>query len=183
MEVLRKRKILADLVLKVWNVRAATIPAYFLRFWFLLRVASDLHSVVKHRVCFVIIQDVELHRQARPCVLHPKIEPLRMPMCINVVLHQAVVFLVTHLSCKEQVPTLESAFKYERPIFLIWKSVTGAAIPTILNKAAVAKFIKGLWFAWVNVSLQCALSSYDRLWKIIGHFFGRFSISDQLFDI
>ena len=144
MEVLSKRKVLPDLVLKVRDVRAATIPSYLLSFRFLLRVARNLHAVVEHGVRFVVIQDVEFHRQPRPRVLHPKVEPLCVPMRVDVILHKTVVFLVAHLRCQEQVPTFKSAFKDQRSIFLVLKFVASAPIATVFDKASIAQLVKGL---------------------------------------
>ena len=144
MEVLRKRKVLPDLVLKVRDVRAAPIPSYLLSIRFLLRVAGNLHAVVEHRVRFIVIQDVEFDRQSSSRVLHPKVKPLCVPMSIDVILHQTVVFLVAHLRCQKQVPTFKSAFKDQRSIFFVLKFVASAPIPTVFDKASIAQLVEGL---------------------------------------
>ena len=94
MEVLRKRKVLPDLVLKVRDVRAAPIPSYLLSIRFFLRVAGNLHAVVEHGVRFVVVLDVEANRVAFACIAHSEEEPLGVSSRIYVILHQQVVFLV-----------------------------------------------------------------------------------------
>lgn len=102
-EVLGECEVLADLVLKVGDIGAAVVPSKLLLLGLLLTVDSYLHAVVEHRVRLVVIQDVELDWQARTRVLHTEIEPLSVAMSIDIVLHEAVVLLIAHLSRQKQI--------------------------------------------------------------------------------
>lgn len=62
-----------------------------------LRVYADLHAKIEQRIDFGEVHDVELDGQVLPRVLDLEEEPLRMPIRIDVVLHQEVVLVVAHL--------------------------------------------------------------------------------------
>ena len=102
-EVLRKGKVLANLVLEVRNVGAAVVPADLLMLCFLLAVYRHFHPVIKHRIRLVVVQYVEFDGEASASVLNTEVKPLRVTMRIDVVLHEAVVLLVTNLGGKEEI--------------------------------------------------------------------------------
>lgn len=58
-KVFRESEVLANLVLEVGYIRTAPMPANLFLFRFLFRVDGDLHAVVKHRICLVVVEDVE----------------------------------------------------------------------------------------------------------------------------
>lgn len=70
-----------------------------------------------------------------------KIEPLGMPMGVDVVLHQAVIFLVADFCGEEQVAALEPALEDQRAILPALQSIASAAVTAVLNEPAVAKFV------------------------------------------
>jgi hypothetical protein len=50
-----------------------------------------------------VVHYVELDAVALASVLHSKVKPLSMTLCIYVILHQAVVFEVGHFLSQEKV--------------------------------------------------------------------------------
>jgi len=86
-KVVNKRVVLPHEVLKVSDIGAVPVPANPLS-GFLLRVARYLHTVVEHRVRFVVVLDVKADGVTFARIAHPKEEPLCMPSRINVVLHE-----------------------------------------------------------------------------------------------
>jgi hypothetical protein len=80
-------------------------------------------------------------------------------------LHQAVILLVTDLGGEEQVAALESALENQRAVLPALQPVASAAIPSVLDKAAIAKLVEGLRLPCVDVALELPPCADYRLRK------------------
>ena len=63
------------------------MPACLAQLCLFIAVNGYLHTIIEHTVRLVVIQNVELDRDAGPSVRHLKVKPLGVPTCICVVLH------------------------------------------------------------------------------------------------
>lgn len=63
------------------------MPPYLLIFGFLLAVNCYLHPVIEHRIILVVIHDIELDTVRFPGILDSEVKPLRVTLCVYVVLH------------------------------------------------------------------------------------------------
>ena len=101
------------------DVASVPVPAYALLFGLLLGVDCDFHSVVEHAIGLVVVGDVEAHSVACSCVRHAEKEPLSVTLGVDVILHEAVVFVVADLLRQEQISRLESGLKHQRQIIFV----------------------------------------------------------------
>ena len=110
----------SDSVLAVRDVRASSVPSHAILFLgFLLRINCDFHAIVKHRVNLGVVHDVELDGQTGSRILYSEVEPLRVTLGIDVVLHETVIFLIAHLLRQVQVATLKPRLEQQGAIIFI----------------------------------------------------------------
>lgn len=108
-------KELASLVEYLLACACPPLPSFTV---LLLREDCDLHAVVEEGVVLEQVDDVEpqfhgvLHA-------HAKIEPLQVPLGVDVILQHQIVLIVGHLICCQQVPTLEVGIeRYEASLLI-----------------------------------------------------------------
>jgi hypothetical protein len=89
-------RISANLILKVGNVSASSMPAYLFFFGLLVGVDGNFHAIVEHSVILVVVHNVEFDAIALASILNAEVKPLSMTLCVDVVLHQAIVFKVRY---------------------------------------------------------------------------------------
>ena len=63
-------------------------------------------------------------------------------MGVDIVLHQAVVFLIADFSGEKQIPALKSTLKQESSVFLTHQFVARTTVATVFNKPAITKFFE-----------------------------------------
>ena len=78
--------------------------------------AEHAHSFVVKRIGFGEIEDVELDGQVLTRVANTEEKPLGMPVRVDVVLKDQVVFVVADFHCAEQVASLEARLEHKRAI-------------------------------------------------------------------
>lgn len=101
-----------EAVLMIANIAADAVPTELL--WPISRVLGEAeyaHSLVVERVWLGQVQDVEFDRVPIAGVADSEEEPLRMTVCIDVVLEHQVVLVVADFHRCEQVSSFESRFK------------------------------------------------------------------------
>ena len=87
-----------EAVLVVSDVSADSMPAEFPRaISWELREAQYTHTVVVEGVRLRQVQNVKLNRHVTPSVSDTKEEPLSMPVCIDVILQNEIVLIITNL--------------------------------------------------------------------------------------
>ena len=86
----------SNCILKVAYVSSSAMPPNLLIFSLLFTVNCNLHSVVKHRIALVVIHNVELDTVTSASILNSKIKPLSVSLCVNIILHQAVVLQIRY---------------------------------------------------------------------------------------
>jgi len=74
-------------ILKVANICTASMPTHLLLFCFFLTIYGYFHTIIEHRVIFVVIHNVKLNVMGFSSVLNSEIEPLSMTLRINIILH------------------------------------------------------------------------------------------------
>ena len=110
--------VLPYVVFKIGYVSATSMPANTLAICFFLTIDRNLHAIVKHWITLRIVKYIEFNWMAHLCVLYVEIKPLCVAFRIDVVLHEAVVFLIWDLLGKEQVAWLESWLKVEGKVIM-----------------------------------------------------------------
>jgi hypothetical protein len=90
------------------------MPANLLLFGTLLWVNSNFHAIVEHGVALRVILDVKFDGVAFFSALDTEIEPLGVPFRVDVVLHEAVIFLIGNFLSQEKITWFESRFKRQR---------------------------------------------------------------------
>lgn len=100
-------------VLKVADVVAAPVPAQVLLLRLLYRVDDDLHAALVQARVLAQVHDVELALVPLESVRHLEEEPLRVPICINIVLNEQVVLCLGNLADEGKVATLEAGLEDE----------------------------------------------------------------------
>ena len=63
---------------------------------FFLRVNTYFHTVIEERIRFCKVHNIESYRKVFPGVFYLIKEPLGVSCSVDVILHQQVVFIVTH---------------------------------------------------------------------------------------
>lgn len=124
--------VLFDVVAKVGNPFAAPEPASAVAavlvgtLGHLLGIYADFHSKIEKRIRLREVVYVELNGHALGSILHLEKEPLRVPIGVDVVLHQQVVFVVRDFLRQVEVARLEFGFEEQRLVgwvrCAIWQS-------------------------------------------------------------
>jgi len=70
------------------------MPANLLLLSMFLWVNSNFHAIVEHGVALRVILDIKFDGVAFLSALNTEIKPLSVPFRVNIILHEAIVFLV-----------------------------------------------------------------------------------------
>lgn len=84
----------------------------------LLREGRHLHSVVEERIIFEQVDDVEPHFH-RVLYADAEVEPLQVPLGVDVVVQHQIVFVVGHLVGCQQIAALEVRIKRYQTVLLV----------------------------------------------------------------
>lgn len=106
-----------EVVLGVDDVRANAVPTGAFEPRFFRAVAEHFHALVVEGVRFAQIQEVQTSLFAFESVRDFEEKPLRMPISVNVILKNEVIFAITKSHSREQISTFEAAFKNKSLIF------------------------------------------------------------------
>ena len=98
-------------VLVIRDVFPAAVPAELLLLKFLLRVCQDFHALVEETLRFHEVEHVKLHFLSLPRVLDTEVEPLCVPLRIDVILENEVIFFLGLLVCQLKVSAFKSALE------------------------------------------------------------------------
>ena len=147
------------------------MPANLLVLCLLLRVNRHLHAVVEHRISLVVIQDIKLDWHSTCCVGDSEVEPLGVSLSVDVVLHEAVVLLVTDFGGEVQIATFEARF--EEQCLVVWTTFTIVA-------SLVAQSHEPLWSLTLRL---LALGSVESFVQLFVHPRAYLIFSDKLLYI
>lgn len=87
-------RIASNIVLKVTYICAVSVPTNLFIFRLFITVDCNFHSVVEHRIAFVVVHDVKLDTVAFASILYSEIKPLCMTFSVYIILHKAVVLYI-----------------------------------------------------------------------------------------
>ena len=81
-------------VLVVFDIITGLEPTNLLFLSTLLRVDRNLHPKVEQTIRLGEVEDVEADCLTSTCIHRAEVEPLRMALCVDVVLHEEVILVI-----------------------------------------------------------------------------------------
>lgn len=89
----RKAAIVPYLILEVADVSTRPVPTEVLRLGAVLAESEHTHSLVVETVWFCEVDDVEADLLVLLCVRYPKEVPLRVTVCVYIILKDQIVLI------------------------------------------------------------------------------------------
>ena len=99
------------------------MPANLIPLCFPFRVYTHFHPIVEQTIWFAVVQYVEFHFVVSLRILYSKKEPLRVALCVHVILHQKVVFCVRNFLSQIEISTFKARLKHQSFIILVSRVV------------------------------------------------------------
>jgi len=120
--------IAAETVVVISDFGAGPVPPDIFVGGHLLAVDKDFHPLVVQTVWLAQIKHVEAYLAAEN-ILRTEKEPLSVTLGVDVILHEAVVFVVADLLGQEQISRLKSGLKHQRQIiFVLYRLLETATV-------------------------------------------------------
>ena len=158
-------------ILEITQVFATSRPAFLFGLSLLLllslfRVEQHFHAIVVETLAFDHVKHVEFDFLPLLNIRHPEVEPLRVPLGVNVVLENKVVLCVRLLVDELEVARFEAGLEDESSVALIFWSVIVAGREARWVCASLFSFHAAA--LRINPDQPPQVASSDQLPKVIG---------------
>ena len=115
-KLLRLHMLSRNPITKIRNALPIPHPPLPCQLIMLFRIHQGLHSMIKQRVSFDKIYNVELHTPLHLSIMNTEEEPLCMPLRIRIVLAEEVIFIFANFTRQHQVPTFKPGLEHQRGV-------------------------------------------------------------------